>query len=295
MKQLEFDDFSLTYSTEGEGSDILLLHGFPSNIFFWNSLKAKLINNYRVTTVEQRGYPLSSLKYPKKEMFTIDNLCRDIEKLIDTEGLNRNLIIVGHDWGSIVAWAVASRAEVKITKLVSICGGTEFPQSRVYDNLNFKNGVHYISTFQNAAMSSSLIENNLDMFFRSAYRVTPSNVEEIDLSLKTLFMNTKESSLTHDININSLSEHFREGLIQQIYWYANIDINQQISSKWRRRLNIPVDFLFGANDVAVQLNPKMRDRLSHSGELINIMKVSNADHWLPLTHEESVIERIKVL
>jgi len=295
MKQLEFDDFSLTYSTEGEGSDILLLHGFPSNIFFWNSLKAKLINNYRVTTVEQRGYPLSSLKYPKKEMFTIDNLCRDIEKLIDTEGLNRNLIIVGHDWGSIVAWAVASRAEVKITKLVSICGGTEFPQSRVYDNLNFKNGVHYISTFQNAAMSSSLIENNLDMFFRSAYRVTPSNVEEIDLSLKTLFMNTKESSFTHDINIDSLTEHFREGLIQQIYWYANIDINQQISSKWRRRLNIPVDFLFGANDVAVQLNPKMRDRLSHSGELINIMKVSNADHWLPLTHEESVIERIKVL
>ena len=295
MKQLEFDDFSLTYSIEGEGSDILLLHGFPSNIFFWNSLKAKLINNYRVTTVEQRGYPLSSLKYPKKEMFTIDNLCRDIEKLIDTEGLNRNLIIVGHDWGSIVAWAVASRAEVKITKLVSICGGTEFPQSRVYDNLNFKNGVHYISTFQNAAMSSSLIENNLDMFFRSAYRVTPSNVEEIDLSLKTLFMNTKESSFTHDINVDSLTEHFREGLIQQIYWYANIDINQQISSKWRRRLNIPVDFLFGANDVAVQLNPKMRDRLSHSGELINIMEVSNADHWLPLTHEESVIERIKVL
>ena len=295
MKQLEFDDFSLTYSTEGEGSDILLLHGFPSNIFFWNSLKAKLINNYRVTTVEQRGYPLSSLKYPKKEMFTIDNLCRDIEKLIDIEGLNRNLIIVGHDWGSIVAWAVASRAEVKITKLVSICGGTEFPQSRVYDNLNFKNGVHYISTFQNAAMSSSLIENNLDMFFRSAYRVTPSNVEEIDLSLKTLFMNTKESSFTHDINIDSLTEHFREGLIQQIYWYANIDINQQISSKWRRRLNMPVDFLFGANDVAVQLNPKMRDRLSHSGELINIMEVSNADHWLPLSHEESVIERIKVL
>ncbi len=148
MKQLELNDFSLTYSTEGEGSDILLLHGFPSNIFFWNSLKENLISNYRVTTVEQRGYPLSSLKYPKKEMFTIDNLSRDIEQLIDAEGLNRNLIIVGHDWGSIVAWAVASRAEVQITKLVSICGGTEFPLSRVYDNLIFKNGVHYILPFK---------------------------------------------------------------------------------------------------------------------------------------------------
>jgi len=295
MKQLELNDLSLTYNTEGEGSDILLLHGFPSNIFFWNSLKAKLITNYRVTTVEQRGYPLSSLKYPKKEMFTIDNLCRDIEKLIDVEGLNQNLIIVGHDWGSIVAWAIASRAEVNITKLISICGGTEFPLSRVYDNLNFKNGVHYISTFQNAEMSSSLIENNLNMFFRSAYRVTPPNFKEVDLSLKTLFMNTKESSITHNINTDSLTEHFRDGLLQQIYWYANIDINQQISNKWRRRLNIPVDFLFGKNDVAVQLNPKMKDRLYQSGKLINIMEVSNADHWLPLTHEESVIERIKNL
>ena len=39
----------------------------------------------------------------------------------------------------------------------------------------------------------------------------------------------------------------------------------------------------------------MKDRLYQSGKLINIMEVSNADHWLPLTHEESVIERIKDL
>ena len=78
MKQLEFDDFSLTYSTEGEGSDILLLHGFPSNIFFWNSLKENLISNYRVTTVEQRGYPLSSLKYPKKEIANKMNTIKNV-------------------------------------------------------------------------------------------------------------------------------------------------------------------------------------------------------------------------
>jgi len=295
MNQIELNDFTLTYNIEGEGSDILLLHGFPSNIFFWDSLKEKLVSNYRVTTVEQRGYPLSSLKHPKKELFTIDNLSNDIETLINAERLNRNLIIVGHDWGSIVAWAIASRAEVNITKLVSICGGTEFPISKVYDNLNFKNGVHYISTFQNAAKSSSLIEQNLDMFFRSAYRVTPPDITNIDLSLDTLFMNSKDSTLIHNVDIDLLSKHFKNGLIQQIYWYSNIDKNINLSSQWRRVLNIPVDFLFGKNDIAVQLNEKMEKRLYKSAQFVNIIEVNNADHWLPLTHEESIIESIQDL
>ena len=86
MKKLELKDFSLTYDIEGKGSDVLLLHGFPSNIYFWNSLKNKLIKNYRVTTVEQRGYPLSTLKYPKENLFNIENLSSDIENLIDHEG-----------------------------------------------------------------------------------------------------------------------------------------------------------------------------------------------------------------
>ena len=62
IKQLQFDDFKLSYTSEGEGSDVLLLHGFPSNMFFWNKIKKDLLNNYRVTVVEQRGYPLSMLE-----------------------------------------------------------------------------------------------------------------------------------------------------------------------------------------------------------------------------------------
>ena len=80
INKLQLDDFELSYITEGEGRDVLFLHGFPSNMYFWNDIKNDLNDKLRVTVVEQRGYPLSRLKYPKKEMFTIDNLCRDIEK-----------------------------------------------------------------------------------------------------------------------------------------------------------------------------------------------------------------------
>ena len=46
-------------------------------------------------------------------MFNIDNLSNDIETLIETNRLVKNTILVGHDWGSIVAWAVISREKLE--------------------------------------------------------------------------------------------------------------------------------------------------------------------------------------
>ncbi len=134
IKELQLDGFKLSYTSEGEGSDVLLLHGFPSNMFFWNNIKNDLLSNYRVTVVEQRGYPLSLLENAKKTDFNIEFLSKDIEYLIDTLNLNRNLIIVGHDWGSIVAWAIVSRGYVSIDKMISISVVLNFHPQKYIEN-----------------------------------------------------------------------------------------------------------------------------------------------------------------
>ena len=133
MEKININNISLTYETKGKGSDILLLHGFPSNMYMWNDIKKKLVENgYRVTILEQRGYPLSRLKNFDLLSFNIEELSKDVEELILKLNLDQNLIIVGHDWGSIVAWAIISREKINISKLISICGGTEFPTTAVY-------------------------------------------------------------------------------------------------------------------------------------------------------------------
>ena len=293
IKELQLDGFKLSYTSEGEGSDVLLLHGFPSNMFFWNNIKNVLLSNYRVTVVEQRGYPLSSLENAKNTDFNIEFLSKDIEYLIDVLNLNRNLIIVGHDWGSIVAWSLVCRGNVKIDKLVSICGGTEFPSSNIYDKLIFNKGQHYISSFQNPEEANKILSTNLDLFFRSAYRVTPKiDYQLIDLSLNNLFTTHNLDSKIHNIDIDSLIKHFENGMTQSISWYSNIDYNLELSSQWRRVHDIEVTFLFGENDAAVKLNEKMINRLNSSGTNVTVKEVKNADHWLPLTHKESVIREI---
>ena len=293
INKLQLDDFELSYITQGEGRDVLLLHGFPSNIYFWNDIKDELIKEFRVTVVEQRGYPLSSIKNPIISDFNIENLSSDVEKLISKLNLTNNLVIIGHDWGSIVAWSVASRGNVEIRKLISICGGTEFPSSSVYDNLTFNKRPHYISSFQNPEQSNILLSKNLDLFFRSAYRVTPQiDYKNFDLSLNSLFTTYNLQSKLHKIDIESLVRHFKNGMQQSISWYSNIDFNVELSSQWRRELDIETIFLFGENDAAVKLNEKMSNRLKLSGTKVTVKEVKNADHWLPLTHKESVIREI---
>ena len=293
INKLQLDNFHLSYTIEGEGRDVLFLHGFPSNMYFWDNIKKELKDQLRVTVVEQRGYPLSSMNKFNVNDFNIENLSLDIENLIKELNLNNNLIIVGHDWGSIVAWAIANRGNVVVKKLVLICGGTEFPPSSVYENLVYENGQHYITSFQNPEQANNLIADNLDLFFRSAYRVTTKNEYKLlDLSLRKLFTTHNEHSKIHNIDINSLVKHFDKGMKQAISWYSNIDYNLELSSQWRREHNIEVTFLFGEYDAAVKLNKKMINRLNSIGANVIVKEIKNADHWLPLTHKESVISEI---
>ena len=297
MEKINLNNISLSYETKGQGSDVLLLHGFPSSMYMWNEIKKELIENgYRVTIVEQRGYPLSRLDNFDVLSFNIEELSKDIEELIVKLNLDQNLTIVGHDWGSIVAWSVTSRENININKVVSICGGTEFPLSAVYSNLTYKEKPHYISSFQNVKESANIIDNNLESFFRSAYRRNNQIGENVDLSLENVFINyISESCVMNENEIIDLIQHFDESSLDQpIAWYANIDLNSDLSSTWRKEVNTPVHFIFGEIDAAVKLNDKMRERLMSSGTNVKITEIPGAGHWLPITHRESVLKEIYV-
>jgi pimeloyl-ACP methyl ester carboxylesterase len=297
MEKINLNNISLSYETKGQGSDVLLLHGFPSSMYMWNEIKKELIENgYRVTIVEQRGYPLSRLDNFDVLSFNIEELSKDIEELIVKLKLDQNLTIVGHDWGSIVAWAVTSRENININKVVSICGGTEFPLSTVYSNLTYEEKPHYISSFQNVKESANIIDNNLESFFRSAYRSNNQIGENVDLSLENVFINyISESCVMNEKEIIDLIQHFDESSLDQpIAWYANIDLNSDLSSTWRKEVNTPVHFIFGEVDAAVKLNDKMRERLMSSGTNVKITEIPGAGHWLPITHRESVLKEIYV-
>ncbi|MBO0929530.1 alpha/beta hydrolase [Fibrella sp. HMF5036] len=99
------------------GPLVILLHGFPE---FWYGWRAQLTGladaGYRVWTPDQRGYNLSD-KPVGSQHYSIDKLAADVLGLIDAAGVDK-AIVVGHDWGAVVAWWLAATHPNRISRLV---------------------------------------------------------------------------------------------------------------------------------------------------------------------------------
>ena len=96
----------LHYVEAGEGPLVVLLHGFPEFWFSWRfQIPALAAAGFRVVAPDMRGYNLSD-KPKGVGSYALEGLARDVERLIPALGEER-AAIVGHDWGGIVAWAVA--------------------------------------------------------------------------------------------------------------------------------------------------------------------------------------------
>ncbi len=105
------------YVTQGEGPLVVLLHGFPE---FWYSWRHQIPflaeHGYMVVAPDLRGY--NDTDKPRKG-YDVPTLLRDIVGLI--KGLGREkAIIVGHDWGGILAWEFAIRHPEMTERLVAM-------------------------------------------------------------------------------------------------------------------------------------------------------------------------------
>ena len=89
-----------------DGQPVILLHGFPEFWYGWRKqIPALAEAGYRVIVPDQRGYNLSD-KPKGARSYRVDILVKDILGLIDALGYDK-VHLIGHDWGAIVAWALA--------------------------------------------------------------------------------------------------------------------------------------------------------------------------------------------
>lgn len=104
----------LHYVRGGQGEPVVLLHGWPTSWYEWRRVMPILAKHYTVIAVDMRGLgdsdkPLAS--YDKRTM------ALDIYQLCQQLGFQR-ISLVGHDWGTSVAFALAHEHPELIRRLV---------------------------------------------------------------------------------------------------------------------------------------------------------------------------------
>ena len=92
-------------TTRGDAPLVLLVHGFPEFWWSWrHQLEALSDAGFRTVACDLRGYGASDKPPRGYDVFT---LSEDIAGLIRALG-ERDAILVGHDWGGILAWVTAT-------------------------------------------------------------------------------------------------------------------------------------------------------------------------------------------
>lgn len=89
----------------GRGPLILLLHGFPQFWWCWRRQIPSLVGaGFRVAAPDLRGYGGSDKPPRGYDAYT---LSADVAGLVRALG-ERDAVLVGHDWGGLLAWSVAT-------------------------------------------------------------------------------------------------------------------------------------------------------------------------------------------
>jgi pimeloyl-ACP methyl ester carboxylesterase len=119
MIRVEANGLSFAIDEAGSGDMLALcLHGFPECRFSWRfqlPLLAEL--GYRGWAPDLRGYG-DTIPIPKGvSAYHLDRLREDVAALIDIAGA-KDVTLIAHDWGAIIAWTFASRRIRPLSRLV---------------------------------------------------------------------------------------------------------------------------------------------------------------------------------
>jgi pimeloyl-ACP methyl ester carboxylesterase len=107
---------------EGEGPDVLLVHGFPDDHEVWrHQIPALVAAGYRVIAPDMRGCGLTEA--PRQvSAYRIEHLVGDLVAILDALGVER-VRLVGHDWGAVISWFLCYRHPERVSQYVALSVG----------------------------------------------------------------------------------------------------------------------------------------------------------------------------
>jgi len=112
----------IAFEVHGRGQPVVLVHGFPDSGRLWrHQVRALVDAGFEVVIVDMRGYGASD-KPVDTAQYHVLHLVADVAAVLDAAGVAR-AHVVGHDWGAVVAWAMATVMPERVDHLVAMSVG----------------------------------------------------------------------------------------------------------------------------------------------------------------------------
>ena len=163
----EVNNIKLHYIKAGpeDGDLIIFLHGFPQFWYMWRDQLLDFSKDYLAVAPDMRGYNLSS-KPEGVEQYQPQHMVEDLRALIKDHFDREKCILVGHDWGGVIAFPFANMHTELVEKLIII----NAPHPNVFARLISKNkdqqsSSQYVLFFRTQNAEGFLSANNYQNLF----------------------------------------------------------------------------------------------------------------------------------
>ena len=167
------------YVTAGSGQPLVLLHGWPQTWYAWRLLIPQLAQRFRVIAPDLRG--LGDSARPASG-FDKKTIAADIAHLLEQALGIECALVVGHDWGGPVAFALAAYSPGLVEKLVMLDAAVPGDGSGTFS----QNGRRWHHAFhQTLDLPEQLIAGREEIYYRwfyEHYGHVPGAISETDIA-----------------------------------------------------------------------------------------------------------------
>ncbi|WP_408898250.1 alpha/beta fold hydrolase [Nocardioides sp. R1-1] len=248
-----------------DGEPILLLHGFPERATSWRLVAPRLHEaGYRTIAMDQRGYAPGARPKRRRD-YRVALLAQDAVAVIDAvAGAGGSVHVVGHDWGAIVAWALAQHHADRVRTLtaVSVPHPGAFLSSLVRSGQLLKSW--YMLAFQLPVLPETLLG-----------RVRSASDRQL-----------RHAGMTREDLDRVRSEIVDSGALPHaLGWYRALPLNDPRAM--RTRVGVPTTLVWSDEDVALG-----RWGAEHTVRWVDapyrFVELNGVSHWIP-THAPDVL------
>lgn len=267
----------LHYVEEGKGPLILFLHGFPEFWYAWKDLLPELGRDRRAVALDMRGYNLSS-RPEAVDAYGIPVLVEDVRAVAEQLDAER-FVLVGHDWGGVVAWAFAAAHPELLEKLVII----NAPHPGVFarelaNNPEQQKASAYFNLFTSQAAEATLSQNDcaaLQQFVLGTWA---------NGSDRQKYLEFWRTGLTGGLN------YYRAARLKSPGGGEKADTTglQAVPGT----IEVPTLVIWGEKDVALLLGNL--DGLDEYVRNLQIVRVPEAGHWIVHEQPAKVIDAMRL-
>jgi pimeloyl-ACP methyl ester carboxylesterase len=247
-------------SGPSDGSPVIFLHGFPQTSWSWrHQLEALGNDGRRAVAFNQRGYSPGA-RPTDVASYGIGYLVSDVLAVADSLGIER-FDLVGHDWGGMVAWAVAGMhpERLRTVSVLSTPHPLAFGAALSEQDGDQQKRSSYITVFRQEGVAEKALlgEDGSGDGLRMMFSASGLASDDVEVFVKAM---TEPGALTAALN-----------------WYRATEID---SMKGVGSITVPAMYIWSTDDIALGRDAA-EATAQHVAGPYRFEVLEGVSHWIP--------------